>query len=500
MEDPAEPKSRRTPADGRPATDDRIDALADAIEPRLPTPPGRILLVGDPAVVEGLAGRLRTAGHRPVTLRDPGAPETVASEQADGVVLVLPPEAPSSSDLAGLRGRIAAEGRLLILLPSEAGAGDGSTDGPERLEDVLIRRLYETRWVALDEGAEASGIVVLVARPADHRIRPFRAGDEKAILDLFERAFHHRRSLERWRWTYAENPWGNGRISLAWDDDDVVAAHYAGYPIPFWSDLDGSGRTLLAHHVGDTMTSPEARRVGRGRTNLLTRTVHHFYATWCRGRIAFNYGTNTGKVQRFSRRTAGARHLEPVAYRIRELDEELVVPGALRRRLGGWRVERIDPSGGLGDRWDSFWTRVRPTYRFLVARDRRYLEWRVRCPDAEPALWAVFRRGALVGWSLFRRDGDRLVWGDALFDRRRPRAAALLLRAVAEAPEHRGCEAIEGWFPDRPRWWDEVLVGLGFRREPEPEDLGLVYVPFEEDPGEAMARHLYYTKADFDLF
>src|SRR5690349_23168243 len=51
------------------------------------------------------------------------------------------------------------------------------------------------------------------------------------------------------------------------------------------------------------------------------------------------------------------------------------------------------------------------------------------------SLWAVFRRSRLVGWSVFRHRGERgerLAWGDALFDPRYPAAVPLLLRHRSE--------------------------------------------------------------------
>ena len=46
---------------------------------------------------------------------------------------------------------------------------------------------------------------------------------------------------------------------------------------------------------------------------------------------------------------------------------------------------------------------------------------------------------------------------------------------------------------------EDRLVWLGLYR-PEPQELGLVYVPFEHDPGEDFRRGLYYTWGDSDLF
>jgi hypothetical protein len=473
------------PGSAETAADARAAGTREALLSHLPPAPARLLLVPAPP---GLAGQLRRAGYE--------VPEEASGTPFDAAVLLPEAGADPAARLAAMRPRLAAAGRLLAV------------GGPPP-EDVrlLRRRLYEAAFAVLaEEPIGEAGGTLAVARPARHRVRPYREGDETAILDLFARAFHHRRNVERWRWAYAENPYGDRRISLALDDEDRLAAHYAGYPVRMWSEdgwagggRDGPG-AVECLHVGDTMTAPEARRVGRGATNLLTRTVRHFYATWCEGRVAFNYGANTGKIQRFSRRTAGARRLEAAPFRTRALDRPWAAPGGWAARLAGWRVERIAVRGGFDERFDDLWRRCRGAYRLLVERDRRYLAWRYAAPDVEYSVWTVSRRGRLAGWAVFRLEGERLVWGDAMFDPRQPRAAAVLLARAAAAPEHRGARRIEGWLTDRPAWWGQVVSRLGFVAEPEPEDLGLVYVPFEVDPGEAFAKHLYYTKADTDLF
>jgi hypothetical protein len=470
------------PGPAETAAASRAAGIRETLLSHLPPAPARLLLV-PPA--PGLAGRLRQAGYE--------VAEEASGEPFDAAVLLPEAGADPAARLAAVRPRIAAEGRLLVV-----------ADLPPEGVRLLVRRLYEGAFAVLaEEPFGGAGGTLAVARPARHRVRPYGEGDETAILDLFARAFHHRRSVERWRWAYAENPYGNRRISLAVDGEDRLAAHYAGYPVRMWSEDGWGGErpgAVECLHVGDTMTAPEARRVGRGATNLLTRTVRHFYATWCDGRVAFNYGANTGKIQRFSRRTAGARRLEAAPFRTRPLDRPFAAPDGWAARLAGWRVERIAARGGFDERFDELWRRCRGAYRLLVERDRRYLAWRYAAPDVEYSVWTVSRRGRLAGWAVFRREGERLVWGDALFDPRQPRAAAVLLARAAAAPEHRGARRIEGWLSDRPAWWGRVVAGLGFAAEPEPEDLGLVYVPFEIDPGEILAEHLYYTKADTDLF
>ena len=59
----------------------------------------------------------------------------------------------------------------------------------------------------------------------------------------------------------------------------------------------------------------------------------------------------------------------------------------------------------------------------------------------------------------------------------------------------------QGWFSSRPAWFASVLDGLGFRAEPDPQDLGLMCVPWREpDAAARMRRELYYTYGDSDLF
>src|SRR5687768_4767235 len=113
--------------------------------------------------------------------------------------------------------------------------------------------------------------------PAELTTRPYRSGDEAAILDLFARSFPHApRSLEHFRWKYQQNPYGNERISLTYALGSL-AGHYSGYPVPFRA----YGKDLLALHIGDTMTDVAFRHIGRGPSSILGRTALHFYENFC---------------------------------------------------------------------------------------------------------------------------------------------------------------------------------------------------------------------------
>lgn len=324
-------------------------------------------------------------------------------------------------------------------------------------------------------------------------IRSFRNGDEAAILDLFARSFHVERTRAHFDWKYRDDPFGNGHVSLAFDERSRLAGHYAGYVVPF---VD-RGEAFLAHQVGDTMTERSVRHVGRGATSVLGQTALHFYSTFCEGKIAFNYGFNVANIQKFSLRFLRSDRVEPVPYRVLDLEARPLQPVARAERLAhGYRLAletKTDSS------WDELFARAAPDYEFLVRRDAPYVQWRYfERPDLDYIVVTIRRWRRLAGWCVFRVRDDVLTWGDALFDPRWPDAPPMMLRHVAaQFPVRR----IEAWFPPRPAWFDRILDGLGFERMPEPQDLSLMCVPFvRADAVARMREALYYTMGDSDLF
>jgi hypothetical protein len=341
------------------------------------------------------------------------------------------------------------------------------------------------------DAGEAAGGLPWNAR---FTIRGYEPGDEAAILELFARSFPHApRTLPHWRWKFEDDPYGREHISLAFDDAQRLVGHYAGYPVAFVDD----GRELVGHQVGDTMTDVAVRHIGRGPSSILGRTALDFYSRFCQDRVAFNYGFNVANIQRFSLRFLRSDRVEPVTYRIRDVRARpFTRMPRLARWTGGWSVGLVY---GIGREFDAFFERVAPSYHFLVRRDARYLRWRYfDCPDIHYFMVGVWRSRELAGWSVFRIRENRLVWGDALFDSQQPEAIEVLLRQVV--PQY-PVDAIEGWFPPRPGWFDAALTRLGFEARPEPQDLSLMCVPFTFGDAAAMMRHrLYYTWGDSDLF
>ena len=332
---------------------------------------------------------------------------------------------------------------------------------------------------------------VVRARRDGYRIRGYRPGDEEAILDLFRDSFRSDLSLERWAWKYHHNPWGGPRISLAFSSAGELVCQYCAYPVR-WRGLPPTS-PAVSHQVGDTMTRGSARAVGRGPTSLLARSARHFYLVHCKGRVAFNYGFNTGNILRFSNRFLDVRQVEKVPYR------ELPPAARLGRnaRLGGrYELRRMTERSQVDAEFDGLFERVSDRYGLLVERSADYLRWRyVDRPVEGPELIAAYRRGRLAAWVAARRLPDRVEWGDALVDpAERPALRALL--AETRAP---GLPVV-GWFSDRPRWLSKELDALGLVRRPEPQGLVTGLAPFVRGDAVSLLRQGYYTKGDSDLF
>jgi hypothetical protein len=319
--------------------------------------------------------------------------------------------------------------------------------------------------------------------------RGYTAGDETAILDLFARSFPHApRSLEHFRWKYRENPFGNGRISLAFADETLVA-HYAGYAVPFFA----YGKDVLAHQIGDTMTDVSVRHIGRGPTSIIGRTALDFYSRFCEGQVAFNYGFNVGNIQKISLRYLRSDRVEPVTYRVANVPRPI---RKLERWVRGYQLELVRETTA---EWDELFARCGDAYRFLVRRDARYVRWRyLDCPDTRYHVVAIRKWRRLVGWIVFRLREGRFLWGDALFDPRHLDAVEVTLRHVVPSYP---VDRIEAWFPPRPLFFDATLQHLGFETRPEPQDLSVMCVPFAwPDVVAHMRAHLYYSWGDSDLF
>lgn len=374
----------------------------------------------------------------------------------------------------------------------EAAAARGGAVAVETAAALDLWRRRATGFACGELGYE-----LVAARKDPYSMRPYRPGDEVEIVAMFREVFGVERTLDHWRWKYDRSPFGRHLIVETVAGDGTLVAHYAGYPVPFYSAAHG-GHEFMTHQIGDTMTRPAVRQAGLGRTGILARMAAYYYARFAPD-IPFAFGFNTGHIRKLGERYLQYEYIDPVGFWVRAARRPSSRrSGRVASWLAGYRVAEITEAG---PELDGFFRRVRDAYGLLVRRDAAWVRWRyLDCPDRVHRLFAVRRRGDLLGWCAFSRRGADLVWGDALFDHRHVAAAALVLDHAA-ATAFPGVERIWGWFSPHPAWWTEALASLGFVRERDPNDLtpGFYFFGRSEQRSE-LAAAWYYCYGDGDLF
>ncbi len=344
------------------------------------------------------------------------------------------------------------------------------------------------------------GYEIWELRPSPYSLRPYQPGDEQALNTAFQEVFGVSRSLEHWRWKFMDSPFGPGPISTVWHGD-ALAAQYAGYIIPLWQE----DRLESGLHIGDTLTRPAYRGVGRGPTSLLVRAFRLFERLYCENHISFGYGFLTDKIERFGGRFLGYQSDTPVyewvlqgetlaAWWDTVIDANLVQPG-----------DSVTGENRVGDWADELFQAARSDYPWMVARNRAYLDWRyARHPDYAYRFYLMRRDGRPLGWWLTRVENGVLLLGDALF-RAETAEPVARLALIAGLHELRGqgvtIHRVQGWFAQTPSWWNRVLENLGFIKQRQFQNLNFCLKSYR--PGQTereVAENFYFTHGDSDLF
>ncbi len=330
-------------------------------------------------------------------------------------------------------------------------------------------------------------------------IRPYRPGDERAILSTFNLVFREvcgpdyvDRTEAQWRWAYLENPCGH-RISLAVAADGTVASQYAGMPMPYDTPW-GLGHFV---HCVDSMTHPKWRQ-GLKAKSLFVETCMPFWAHSEAIGDALFYGFPVDAAYRIGKRYLKYEMMRVVDFLVRD---RAAPPLAAPAGVEVARVEQVPPeAGGLYDA-------VRADKRCLLRRDWRWLAWRyVKNPArADDGLWTAGRQCRLAGLMVLKpRAGlapDAATIVDWLVPERDDEAGDALLAAAARRQLDEGRERLMAVFPP---WSHEhrLLVRRGFVETPSATWLQrrLIHnVCWPDVTPEFLAEAWWYTLGDSDL-
>jgi hypothetical protein len=275
-------------------------------------------------------------------------------------------------------------------------------------------------------------------------IRPYRAGDEAALVELFERVFKKRITTSHWLWKFRgyETPFEN--VWLAVEGDRIVF-QYAGIPVRVQT---GRGLEWAVQSV-DTMADPDYRRKG-----LFREVAGHSFGHWREAGAAFVYGLpNEQSAPGFKSLGFAAPFamqwrrfpLRPWAILARRSGLPLPVKSldalwlALiskksRSTIALAEVSRADATiDGISER--------DPQRRISVVRNASWVNWRyLSVPGAGYRVLVATGKDGPLGYAAFRSSGSSGMVADvfALEDE----AALALFRGAIERLREAGAESI----------------------------------------------------------
>ena len=340
--------------------------------------------------------------------------------------------------------------------------------------------------------------------------RPYRPGDEEAVLAAFNRAYaeidpnFRPRSMDVWRWRYQENPAGL-RLWVAVLDDGTVIAQQGGIPI----DMVHDERRVHWVQVGDTFVDPRYARALR-KPGLFYRVAKPFSDTYGGPppkEAPVHYGMPTRRAYRIGKKQMDYQAVRNQNYLA--ADPERLHARAGARGLARIHVEEVDR---FPDDVTDLFESARRGRGAIAVRDRTYLDWRFTAhPELDYSI-ALARRSTpgreLVGYAVSRRasfDGHVSPGGGP---------GELVCDWLVAPGEDEASRALWAWLSDRatldgtksdvicvlPETCPEFTAfqRAGFRVHPS----GYYAVGFHYHgpyPMRWLYHHWYYTLADFDL-
>ncbi len=333
-------------------------------------------------------------------------------------------------------------------------------------------------------------------------IRPYRPGDEKAILETFNLVFgevcgegYIDRTLEHWEWEFKRNPEGE-RIMLAVTRDGTVAAQYAGVPMA----AKGPGGRIGMVHAVDSMVHPDFRK-GLKKPGLFVKVARAWFDHIEElGKEAIGFGYPIRPAYRMGSRYLGYTLVRIIDYLVGEVGS--MKPD--RDALAEYDVKEI--TGLPREETDALFREWAEDLNLGVVRDYRYLDWRyIQCPSIDYHVVSVERRGDLLGLAIVKaRDAlvpDSVTIAEWIVLQREREAAKALLSYILERGRELGNERILFVVPPW-RWEWRFFIDFGFKVIPSSEYLErrLCFYKWQGDyTKEWMADNWYYTLGDSDL-
>ena len=237
-----------------------------------------------------------------------------------------------------------------------------------------------------------------------YKVRPYRPGDEQALLELFNRCFaevdpgYVPRTMEMWRWLYLDNPAGT-QIVVAQTPEGQLFSHYAGAPLAVMC----RGERRRISQAVDSVTDSRFR-VGLknpGMFVVLGNAWWDHFGEKTPENVPLGWGLPVRAAWRIGERFLDYTLVRCISRLVLDLEDPLPGRGLNAAAAASMTVEHVRE---VPEDIDGLFERASAGRGMVAIRDRAYLTWRFLAhPQQEYELWIV-RDGAreLRGFGVFR--------------------------------------------------------------------------------------------------
>ena len=248
-------------------------------------------------------------------------------------------------------------------------------------------------------------------------IRRYKPGDEKHIIQLFEKVFKKpmgkTESIKHWNWEYKNNPNNRIEILLAIDENRIIG-HYSVIPIKMKIIED----YYIASFSLDTMTHSEYR--GQG---IFPTLANKLYNDLGETGIPFTYGfPNNNSIKPFVKKCGWYEISNVPIYilpqNINKLAARYLKSEFFSNFIGGifnfifnllWKEKNlpnrivIEEINKFDKNFDDLWESVKDEIIISVVRNCEYLNWRYfRKPEDNYVVNAIYYNNNLKGYIVLK--------------------------------------------------------------------------------------------------
>ncbi len=258
----------------------------------------------------------------------------------------------------------------------------------------------------------------------EYQVREYLPGDEEEIVNLLELAFNgwphfdlDCAPLDHWKWKYLDNPLKLNAIAVAVIQNKIVGCNHG-----YYVKIKIGNKSLLCQQGGDLAVHPKYRRMGiynkmrKPKSNLHKSQKCDMTFSVTGNPIVIKSSIKGGRsrfphpILSMSRITDIDIHLKNGAFErkwmkklgfiyFKELNrvKNVNISSRPRHKFNVNKVELYD------SRIDKFWKAIRDHYKFIVERNREYLNWRY-CDSrgGNYIIRSIEESGNIIGYSVLR--------------------------------------------------------------------------------------------------